>query len=89
MRELERLGDYLRLARDPRAAPREARLLDPIPTFSVNGDVVPLSPELADTAATAYDDFRVGNVRERSIAAVLDGAHRLRYVREFLTGLEE
>lgn len=89
VRELDRLGDYLQLARSPRTGAQEGRLLDPIPTISVNGDVVLLSPELADTTAPAYDDFRAGNVREQSIAAMLDGAHRLRYVREFLTGLDE
>ena len=89
MRELDRLGDYLRLAHSPGAGLPEARLLDPIPTISVNGDVVLLSPELADTTAPAYNDFRAGNVLERSIAAMLDEAHRLHYVREFLTGLDE
>ncbi len=85
VRELDRLGDYLQHAHSPQPKLPESRLLDPIPTISVNGDVVLLSPELADTTAPAYNDFRAGNVRERSIAAMLDGAHRLRYVREFLT----
>ncbi|GAA1892412.1 cyclophane-forming radical SAM peptide maturase AmcB [Streptantibioticus ferralitis] len=89
VRELDRLGDYLHLVRSGQHARWEERRIDPIPTISVSGDVVLLSPELADTTAPTYEDFRAGNVLEESIPAMLDRAHRLRYVREFLTGLDE
>ncbi|MGF1430047.1 cyclophane-forming radical SAM peptide maturase AmcB [Kitasatospora sp. LaBMicrA B282] len=88
VRELARLGDYLHAARTARQTDRGALLIDPIPTVSAAGDVVLLSPELAGIAAPAYDDFRAGNVLHQSLASILDGAHRLRYVDEFLTGLE-
>ncbi|MDF3292269.1 cyclophane-forming radical SAM peptide maturase AmcB [Streptomyces silvisoli] len=89
IRELDRLGDYLHLVRSGQRARWQERRIDPIPTISVSGDVVLLSPELADTTAPTYEDFRAGNVLEESIPAILDRAHRLRYVREFLTGLDE
>ncbi|MGE7434184.1 cyclophane-forming radical SAM peptide maturase AmcB [Kitasatospora sp. NPDC001175] len=89
VRELARLGDYLHTARTRRQADRDAYLIDPIPTISTTGDVVLLSPELAGIAAPAYDDFRAGNVLQQSLASMLDGADRLRYVDEFLTGLEK
>ncbi|MGW4384140.1 cyclophane-forming radical SAM peptide maturase AmcB [Kitasatospora sp. NPDC004531] len=88
VRELDRLGAYLRMVRDgPRPQWEDARH-DPIPTVAAGGDVALLSPELADTTAPAYDDFRAGNVLERPLAEILADAHRLRYVAEFLTGLD-
>jgi len=88
VRELERLAEYLYLVRAGQHNEWNERRLDPIPTVSVAGDVVLLSPELADTADPAYGDFLAGNVLHQSLAEILDGAHRLRYVRDFLSGLE-
>jgi uncharacterized protein len=88
VREIERLSEYLRLIRNGRGADWDQRRLDPIPTVSVNGDVVLLSPELADTAAPAYDDFLAGNILRQPLPELLHRAHELRYVRDFLTGLE-
>ncbi|MEV0372783.1 cyclophane-forming radical SAM peptide maturase AmcB [Streptomyces sp. NPDC050636] len=89
VRELDRLGDYLHLVRTGQRDRWEERRIDPIPTISVSGEVVLLSPELGDTTAPPYNDFRAGNVLEESIPAMLDRAHRLRYVREFLVGLDK
>ncbi len=88
VRDLERLAEYLYLIRTGQRADWNERRLDPIPTVSVTGDVVLLSPELADTTDPAYGDFLAGNVLHQPLAAILAGAHRLRYVRDFLTGLE-
>ncbi|MEE1786874.1 radical SAM protein [Streptomyces sp. SP17BM10] len=89
IREVDRLGSYLRAARAGRGAAWDELLIDPIPTVSSAGDVVLLSPELAGIGDPAYEDFRAGNVMELSIGSMLDRAHELRYVREFLTGLDE
>ncbi|WP_220450042.1 cyclophane-forming radical SAM peptide maturase AmcB [Kitasatospora xanthocidica] len=86
VREVDRLGGYLRARRTGDGW--LSTLIDPIPTISAAGDVVLLSPELADTTAPAYDDFRAGNVLEQSIASMLENARRLKYVDEFLTGLD-
>ncbi|WP_035841940.1 cyclophane-forming radical SAM peptide maturase AmcB [Kitasatospora azatica] len=88
VREVARLGDYLKTLRTCQQVNPEAACLDPIPTVSSSGDVVLLSPELAGVTAPEYDDFLAGNVLSESIAAMLGKAHRLRYVDEFLTGLE-
>ncbi|MFE7115135.1 cyclophane-forming radical SAM peptide maturase AmcB [Streptomyces sp. NPDC057654] len=88
VREVERLGEYLRLIRTGQRATWDQRRLDPIPTVSASGDVVLLSPELADTTDPAYGDFLAGNILEQSLTEILGGASRLRYVRDFLTGLE-
>lgn len=88
VREVARLADYLRLIRSGHRADWSRRLLDPIPTVSWKGDVVLLSPELADTAAPDYEDFTAGNILEQPLAEILRGAHRLPYVRDFLTGLD-
>jgi uncharacterized protein len=88
VRELQRLGEYLHLVRTGQRAEWNARRHDPIPTISATGDVVLLSPELADTAEPAYDDFRAGNILGQSLTEILGRAHRLRYVRDFVTGLD-
>ncbi|MEW1675435.1 hypothetical protein AB0O47_19620 [Streptomyces noursei] len=88
VRELERLAEYLHLIRTGQRTAWEERRLDPIPTVSVTGDVVLLSPELADTTDPAHDDFRAGNILHQPLAEILGGASRLRYVRDFLTGLD-
>ncbi|MGX2995306.1 cyclophane-forming radical SAM peptide maturase AmcB [Streptomyces sp. JNUCC 64] len=88
IREVERLSEYLRLIRSGRRAEWEQRRLDPIPTVSWKGDVVLLSPELADTQAPRYDDFLAGSVLDRTLGEIVRDAHQLGYVREFLTGLD-
>ncbi|MFJ8752117.1 cyclophane-forming radical SAM peptide maturase AmcB [Streptomyces sp. NPDC102441] len=88
VREVDRLAGYLQLIRSGRRAEWDRRLLDPIPTVSWKGDVVLLSPELADTTAPEYGDFAAGNILGRPLTEILRDAHRLRYVREFLTGLD-
>ncbi|MFJ2744821.1 cyclophane-forming radical SAM peptide maturase AmcB [Streptomyces sp. NPDC087440] len=88
VREVARLAEYLQLIRSGQRAEWDRRRLDPIPTISYKGDVVLLSPELADTTAPAYKDFVAGNILDRSLTTILRQAHRLRYVRDFLTGLD-
>ncbi|MFE4514254.1 cyclophane-forming radical SAM peptide maturase AmcB [Kitasatospora sp. NPDC056783] len=89
VRELERLGRYLRMSRAQRGGHAQPSRTDPLPTIARNGDVFLLSPELAGITAPAYNDFRAGNVLDQPIGAILGQAHRLNYVGEFLTGLEE
>ncbi|MFF7192367.1 cyclophane-forming radical SAM peptide maturase AmcB [Streptomyces sp. NPDC008079] len=88
VREIERLAEYLQQVRSGRKAEWDRRRLDPIPTVSWKGDVVLLSPELADTTAPDYDNFTAGNILDRPLTEILNSAHRLRYVRDFLTGLD-
>ncbi len=88
IRELDRLGRYLRTIRTGQRDWWESHRFDPLPTVSHDGDVVLLSPELAGIRDDRYGDFIAGNVLERSLGDILDGAHRLRYVTEFIDGLE-
>ncbi|MEW1549796.1 cyclophane-forming radical SAM peptide maturase AmcB [Streptomyces tsukubensis] len=88
VREVERLAEYLQLIRSGRRAEWDGRRLDPIPTISWKGDVVLLSPELADTAAPEYGNFVAGSILDRPLPEILRDAHRLGYVRDFLTGLD-
>lgn len=87
LRELERLTDYLYLARGGQRDEWCRHGLDPIPTVSVDGDVVLMSPELAGISDDAYGNFLAGNVCSQSIASMLAHAHGLLYVREFMVGL--
>ncbi|WP_327155422.1 hypothetical protein [Streptomyces tubercidicus] len=50
--------------------------------------MVLLSPELADTQAPEYGNFVAGSILDQPLAEILRGAYRLRYVRDFLTGLD-
>lgn len=88
IRDLERLAEYLGLIRAGGRDDWEARRLDPIPTISAAGEVVLLSPELADTTAPAYGDFVAGNVLTTPLVEIIQNAPHLGYVRDFLTGLE-
>ncbi|MBG6098032.1 cyclophane-forming radical SAM peptide maturase AmcB [Nocardioides luteus] len=87
VRELERIGSYLRLIRTGHRDRWESHRFDPLPTVTFNGDVVLLSPELAGIKDGHYGDFIAGNVRDQSISEILGSAGRLRYVAEFLDGL--
>ncbi|MGW0451021.1 cyclophane-forming radical SAM peptide maturase AmcB [Streptosporangium sandarakinum] len=87
LREIERIASYLQLARNGHLNEWGRYGLDPIPTVSVDGDVVLMSPELAGIRDDAYGDFLAGNVRYTSIASMLAQAPRLRYVAEFMIGL--
>lgn len=86
VREVNRLGSYLRSLRTG-GGWRDV-LIDPIPTVASTGDVVLLSPELAGINAPDYQNFQAGNVLELSLRDMLATAHRLRYVDEFLIGLD-
>ncbi|WP_199826288.1 cyclophane-forming radical SAM peptide maturase AmcB [Streptomyces sp. SBT349] len=88
IRDLVRLGDYLHLARTGRLDRWAAQPHDPLPAISSTGEVVLLSPELAGIKDPRYGDFRAGNVLQGSLVSILSRAHRLRYVREFVKGLE-
>ncbi|MFI0939800.1 cyclophane-forming radical SAM peptide maturase AmcB [Streptomyces sp. NPDC021020] len=88
VREVDRLAEYLQLIRSGQRAEWERRRLDPIPTVSWKGDVVLLSPEFADTEAPEYENFVAGNILEQPLSEILHEAHRLGYVRDFLTGLD-
>ncbi|MDH6705419.1 uncharacterized protein P3T27_002129 [Kitasatospora sp. MAA19] len=88
VREVDRLGKYLRASPEERARRRNEYRVDPIPTVSVTGDVVLLSPELAGHKAPKYGDFVAGNVLRQDISSIIDEAHRLGYVQEFLVALD-
>ncbi|WP_283132816.1 cyclophane-forming radical SAM peptide maturase AmcB [Rhizohabitans arisaemae] len=87
VREMERLAEYLHLVHSGHRDSWDNRRLDPIPTVSCDGDVVLLSPELADTVDAAYGNFLAGNIRQQTISTMLAQAHRLLYVQEFMVGL--
>ncbi|MGC0318111.1 sulfatase maturation enzyme AslB (radical SAM superfamily) [Kitasatospora acidiphila] len=78
VRELDRLGRYLRMSRQQQADRGVRSRIDPLPTIAANGDVVLLSPELSGITAPTYDDFRAGNVLSKSIASMLAQASQLR-----------
>jgi len=71
------------------AGAREMRPVDLLPTISWDGDVVVLSPELAGYRDERYGDFKVGNLYEQPLGAILREAMAARYVHEFVAGTAE
>ncbi|MFC5664452.1 cyclophane-forming radical SAM peptide maturase AmcB [Kitasatospora misakiensis] len=88
VREVDRLGKYLRASHEERARRRDEYRVDPIPTVTVTGDVVLLSPELAGHKAPEYGDFVAGNVLRQDISSIIGEAQGLRYVQEFQVALD-
>lgn len=85
IREVRSVFGFLGLDAEIRSADGRHDL---IPTIGWDGDVILLSPELLDVEAPDYDNFIVGNVNDEPLAAILNRAPDVRYVREFMDGLE-
>jgi uncharacterized protein len=85
VREVGRLLGFVGL--EPTTRDADARH-DLIPTIGWNGDVVLLSPELLGVREARYHDFVAGNLLVDSLSTILGRAPDLRYVQEFLIGLE-
>ncbi|GAB3943981.1 cyclophane-forming radical SAM peptide maturase AmcB [Micromonospora vulcania] len=86
VRDLDRLADYIAASR---IGPIAHTPYEPIPTVSHAGDAVLLSPELLGVTDDRYGDFLVGNVLRTSIPAMIANAGGLRYVREFVSALND
>ena len=84
VRELDRLADYLNMARHGGLHPAP---FDPIPTVAYNGQTVLLSPELLGVQDPSYGDFIAGNVLTRPLTQTVKRMGELRYVAEFADGL--
>ncbi|MEV4350032.1 cyclophane-forming radical SAM peptide maturase AmcB [Actinoplanes sp. NPDC049596] len=89
VREIQRLVDYLTLARNGKKQLWLDTPNDPGPAVSWDGRVVLMSPELMGTRAPHYDDFIVGNILDESLPSMLARAHEVKYVSEFMHGLAE
>ncbi|MDW5329828.1 cyclophane-forming radical SAM peptide maturase AmcB [Plantactinospora sp. KLBMP9567] len=86
IRDVDRLADYLTVTR---AGLVNDAPYEPIPTVSWDGNVVLLSPELLGVKDPQYGDFIAGNVLRQPITDILARAGDLRYVTEFIAGLNE
>ncbi|MGQ0839367.1 cyclophane-forming radical SAM peptide maturase AmcB [Actinokineospora sp.] len=85
IREVRSVFGFLGLDADVRSTDGRHDL---IPTIGWDGDVILLSPELLDVEAPEYDNFVVGNVNDDPLTAILNRASDVRYVGEFMDGLE-
>lgn len=81
LRELTSLGNW----ELNRAAPDR----DPVPTVTWAGDVVLAAPELAGVHEPRFADFVVANIRQTSLAQILDSVHQIPYIKEFQDGLAQ
>lgn len=59
----------------------------PFPTVAWNGDVALLSPELAGTKSTKYNDFFAGNVLFQDLCVIVKNSYNLSYVKDFVSAV--
>ncbi len=85
-RTLSRLEDLSsgRLTAVQRAVGR----VDLFPSISYSGDVVLLSPEFLDAKSAEHENFIAGNVLREPLLDILDKWRSIRYVTDFLEGVE-
>ncbi|WP_217135485.1 cyclophane-forming radical SAM peptide maturase AmcB [Streptomyces sp. AC558_RSS880] len=88
LRDLEHAWRYVR-AELAGVAGRWAGLpVDPLPMVTWDGQVVPLSPDLAGFRSARHGRFTVGDVRERGLAGCLARAEEAPWVAEALAGVD-
>lgn len=88
LRDLEHAWRYVR-AELAGAAGRWAGLpADPLPMVTWDGQVVPLSPDLAGFSSPRHGRFSVGDVRELGLAGCLARAEETPWVAEALAGVD-
>jgi uncharacterized protein len=88
LRDLEHAWRYVR-AELAGVAGRWAGLpVDPLPMVTWDGQVVPLSPDLAGFSSARHGRFTVGDVRDLGLAGCLARAEEAPWVVEALAGVD-
>lgn len=87
VREFENAYSYVRAELAGTAAQRAARPIPPLPMVTYDGEVVPVSPELAGFSSDRHGRFTVGNVLHAPLARLLARAPDVPWVAEALTGI--
>ena len=62
---------------------------DLLPTISVNGDVVLLSPEFLNIASNQFANFKVGNILSSSLLDITSKLDNYQYVNDFFNGIKK
>lgn len=70
-----------------RSVARADRPLNPIPMITWDGQVVPVSPDLAGFSSSRLGPFTVGNVTDKPLGELLSRAAEVRWVAETLAGV--
>lgn len=71
-----------------RAGERAERPINPMPMVTWNGEVVPISPDLAGFASRRLGTFTIGNVLAMPLEQLLAQAPQLPWVAEALAGIQ-
>lgn len=88
IRELSHAFGYFEDVMDGRAEARADRPISPMPMVTWDGEVVPLSPDLAGFVSARLGAFTVGNVLSTALDELLAGAARSPWVAEALAGIQ-
>jgi uncharacterized protein len=87
IREFDHAFTYLRAELAGTAALRAARPVPPQPMITWDGEVVPISPDLAGFTSPQHGAFTVGNLRDGSLSELLARAPAIGWVAETLEGV--
>jgi uncharacterized protein len=89
IREFERAFKYFDELLQNTEATMENWTINVFPTIAWNGDVVVLSPELAETPSGQYGNFVVGNIMRESLKNIVSQARTNKYVDNFMKGVDK
>lgn len=87
IREFDHAFTYLHAELAGHAAERAARPIQPLPMITWDGEVVPISPDLAGFSSDRHGAFTIGNLRDGSLAELLAAAPAVGWVAETLDGI--
>ncbi|WP_058041044.1 cyclophane-forming radical SAM peptide maturase AmcB [Streptomyces roseifaciens] len=87
IRDFDQAFGYLRDELAGTADDRAGRPFSPLPLITWDGDVVPLSPDLAGFSSLRHGPFTAGNLRDAPLDTLLAHAPELPWVREALDGI--
>jgi uncharacterized protein len=87
IREFDHAFAYIRAELGGQAAHRASRPIEPIPMITWDGEVVPISPDLAGFSSPRHGAFTVGNLRDGSLSELLSHAPTVGWVAETLEGI--
>ncbi|MFF0225300.1 cyclophane-forming radical SAM peptide maturase AmcB [Streptomyces sp. NPDC004629] len=88
LRDVEHAHRYIRAELAGRADRLADRPVDPLPMVTWDGQVVPMSPDLAGFSSPRHGPFTTGDVREHGLAGCLARAAATGWVAEALAGID-
>ena len=89
IREFERAFKFLDGVLQKDDIANENWTINAFPTIAWNGDIVLLSPELAEATSFQYENFVAGNILREPLKNIVARAHENKYVDNFIKGVDK